>query len=466
MTANPIDLVGGLATAANVTKADLTAWVKARVPQLLANASEVRNTTLAGQLMVTLKSTGGGEYVLDTTDTTTADDGISCIISLDGFRFKTLSGVGLNPSSLENYTIVASVASNALTIALKTRSGIDPTVAGPCTFSFGSATAASGIYTPLAIIAATSLVISSGSTMGAANATPFALWLVMFSDGQLSAINCRSATQIFPLNEDGLYSSTAEGGAGAADSAGVFYTTSAVVAKPFRILAKLEWASGLTTAGTWNASPSKIRLKTPGMKLPCDTVQSATISLNEASTLSSTTHTNTTIDGIASTARLQKGMTVTGTNVAANTVIVSVDSISSITVNPPTTGSATNSLTYSWQTTAGTTFTDTALSIPNVALTSPTNSWSYAYSAGTVAAVGIEASTALRSGGVQISPTFVGAFTSAGSVDVVQSGGQGAYFPGSVGPFTFTVALKASSGTATANDNNGGGYLTVAEIMC
>ncbi len=87
MTANPIDLVGGLATTANVVKADLTAWTKARVPQVLADAAEVRNTVLAAQLMLTLKSTGI-QYFLDTSDFTSVDDGVSCIISSDGFRFK------------------------------------------------------------------------------------------------------------------------------------------------------------------------------------------------------------------------------------------------------------------------------------------------------------------------------------------------------------------------------------------
>lgn len=90
MSANPIDLVGGLATTANVVKADISAWAKARVPQVLANATEVRNTTLAAQLMLVLKASGI-QYFLDSTDTTTADDGVNCIISSDGFRFKPLS---------------------------------------------------------------------------------------------------------------------------------------------------------------------------------------------------------------------------------------------------------------------------------------------------------------------------------------------------------------------------------------
>lgn len=373
-----------------------------------------------------------------------------------------------NPGSLENLSITTSVAANALTITMQTQGGATPSPASPVIVSMGSATAATGTYTPLKTVASTSLVISSGSKVGAVNATAFALWIVQFSDGQLGAINCRGLTKIYPLSENIIASSTAEGGAGAAASAGVFYTTSAVSSKPYRILAKLEWPSGLTAAGTWDAGPTLIRLKTPGMKLPGDTIQSDGVVLNEGSTLTSTTHTNTTIDGIASTARLQVGMAVTGTFVAANTVITAITSNTAITVNNATTGSATNSLTYSWVTNNATTsFVDTALTVTGFTLTSATNSVSYSYSAGTVAsAASIEALTALRRGGVQISPTFIGAFSTAG-VAVASSGGSGGEFPGSVGPFTYTVGIKSSAATTvSANDNNGGGSLAIAEIVC
>lgn len=90
MSANPIDLVGGLVSAVSVIKADLVAWVKGRVPQVLADATELRNTTLVGQSVVVLKS-NGGQYQLDTADVTSADDGSTCIISSDGYRFKLRS---------------------------------------------------------------------------------------------------------------------------------------------------------------------------------------------------------------------------------------------------------------------------------------------------------------------------------------------------------------------------------------
>jgi hypothetical protein len=36
-----------------------------------------------------------------------------------------------------------------------------------------------------------------------------------------------------------------------------------------------------------------------------------------------------------------------------------------------------------------------------------------------------------------------------------------------VGPFTYTVAIKSSAATTvSANDTNGGGFATVAEVMC
>jgi hypothetical protein len=108
MTANPIDLVGGLTTSANVPKADISAWAKARVPQVFASLTELRNTTLAAQLVVSVKA-NGTTYAVDTTDTTTADDGVSCIVSLDGLRFKPVSSVPL-PTTASLGGVFSSVA--------------------------------------------------------------------------------------------------------------------------------------------------------------------------------------------------------------------------------------------------------------------------------------------------------------------------------------------------------------------
>lgn len=108
MTANPVDLIGGLATTGNVVKADISSWAKARVAQVLADATEVRNTVLAGQLVVYIKVLGAN-YTQDTTDTTTTDDGLTCIISSDGKRFKPQGLVA--PTTVSLGGVFASAAS-------------------------------------------------------------------------------------------------------------------------------------------------------------------------------------------------------------------------------------------------------------------------------------------------------------------------------------------------------------------
>lgn len=75
----------------------------------------------------------------------------------------------------------------------------------------------------------------------------------------------------------------------------------------------------------------------------------ATVAAVPAVILTGDTHnTTTTIDNLSSTANLSPGMTVSDgvVNIPANTLIVSVDSPTAITVNNPSTGSATEAITF------------------------------------------------------------------------------------------------------------------------
>jgi len=177
---------------------------------------------------------------------------------------------------LQNLSIVSSVAGNALTIALKDRAGADPTANSPASFPFRNVTPATGDFSVLNLAATHSLVVSSGSTLGAVSGVAFRLWVVMFNDGgtlRLGVINCRSGTDIFPLGQVPIAGSTAEGGAGAADAAHVFYTGTAVAAKAYAVIGYLEWAAGLGTAGTWNADPTIRQLFGPNVPLPGQMIQ-------------------------------------------------------------------------------------------------------------------------------------------------------------------------------------------------
>lgn len=201
-----------------------------------------------------------------------------------------------NPGFTRNYSITATVAASALTIALKGADAADPANSNPVPFSFRSATATAGTYSYLRVTAASSLVISSGSTLGTTSGVASRTWIVCFNDGgtfRLGAINCSTSTNIYSLIDNGIASSTAEGGAGAADSAGVIYTGTAVTSKAMRVLGYIE--STQATAGTWATAPSRIQLWTSGMKLPGDVVQIVRTSSGAVATGTTTTPTDDTI---------------------------------------------------------------------------------------------------------------------------------------------------------------------------
>ncbi len=93
---NPVEEIGGIDSATDVVKADIIAWAKANIGQVLADADDIRARSLAGQQLIVLKSTGA-IYKSDTSDTTSADDGTTVINDFDGLRFKALVPLSLIP---------------------------------------------------------------------------------------------------------------------------------------------------------------------------------------------------------------------------------------------------------------------------------------------------------------------------------------------------------------------------------
>lgn len=177
----------------------------------------------------------------------------------------------LGIEAARNLALSASVGSNALTISLKGIDGNDPSASNPVVVQFRNATVTTGDNTFITITAATSIVISSGSTLGTSNSLAFKIWVVGFNDGgtfRLGVINCLSGSNIYPLDGFGIASSTAEGGAGAADSAQVFYTGTAVTSKAYTVLGYVSYESGLATAGTYASAPTRTQLFNQDVKLP------------------------------------------------------------------------------------------------------------------------------------------------------------------------------------------------------
>jgi hypothetical protein len=169
-----------------------------------------------------------------------------------------------------NATLAFSTATGALTCALKTQDGGDPADGDPIYVSFRHATASNGGYNVRRIAAALSLVLSSGSTLGHGDnvAGPIYHYLIDFGGTVEYAVSNKFHGYF------GIISTTAEGGAGAADSQTVMYSASARTDVPFVCIGRSRDTQ--TTAGTWAANPDLVELAPFPRKAPTKQVFTST----------------------------------------------------------------------------------------------------------------------------------------------------------------------------------------------
>ena len=154
-------------------------------------------------------------------------------------------GTGTTTGVVQLQPISASVGSSALTIS-----------ASALSLNFRSTTLGSGTVTKVSGTPA-NLVISSGSTLGTTSGqlSRLAVLAILYAGAvELAAVNVASG---LTLDETGVISTTAEGGAGGADSATTIYSTTAHTNVAYRVLGYIE--STQATAGTWATAPSAIQ---------------------------------------------------------------------------------------------------------------------------------------------------------------------------------------------------------------
>lgn len=144
------------------------------------------------------------------------------------------------------YPVSASVAANAMTVTLN-----------PCSLAFRSTTLGSGTTSTATVTSAITMTVSSGSTLGTVNATQSQIVVLAINNAgtiELAVVNIAGGNN---LDETTLITTTAEGGAGAADSANVIYSTTARTSVAFRVVGVI--ISTQATAGTWITAPSTIQ---------------------------------------------------------------------------------------------------------------------------------------------------------------------------------------------------------------
>lgn len=250
--------INGNTTIGNASADDLTvtASLASSIPIKTTNSYDIGSATLGlralylGANSQTTKIIGSASMSATWTLTLPVDDGTSN-------QFLITDGSGVSSwytldSSMEitNLTIAASVAASALTIAVKDKGGSNASASSPIFVGMRSATLATGTYAQRSITGALSLVISSGSTMGQVSGIAHDLWVYLIDN----AGTLELAASLTLFDENRLITTTAEGGAGAADSNAVMYSTTARTSVAFRLIGKL--VNTQATAGTWATTPS------------------------------------------------------------------------------------------------------------------------------------------------------------------------------------------------------------------
>lgn len=193
----------------------------------------------------------------------------------------------LNPYALTNLNINVTMSGSAVTVALKTDANADATSANPIRVRFRNATLATSGTTNVNITAALSMSISSGSTLDTVSGELSRVYIGLLNNAgtaELFVYNPLTSTlDLRGLSESALISTTAEGGAGAADSAQVAYSTTARTSVAFRIIGFFE--SNQATAGTWNTAAATVQELQPWMPrtghiVQCARNQSTTVSVS------------------------------------------------------------------------------------------------------------------------------------------------------------------------------------------
>lgn len=157
---------------------------------------------------------------------------------------------------ISNVGISASVSASALTIALKQSDGSTNCSSGAsaCNIGFRNATAATGSFSQVQVTGALSTVISSGSTAGQTSAVASTLYVYAINNAGTAELSWSSSY----YDCGSVVTTTAEGGAGAADSGVTMYSTTARTGVACRLLSRM--LNTQSTAGTWASTMTEIAL--------------------------------------------------------------------------------------------------------------------------------------------------------------------------------------------------------------
>jgi hypothetical protein len=213
------------------------------------------NKTLTAPSMTSPSVTAGGVTIAEIATPSTPASGNGVIyFKSDGLLYQkddagteTLVGTtaaGLPDQSYEltNASLAGSVAASALTVALKTKAGSDPSGGSSVKIGFRNSTAATGTYNQRTVTGALSVVVPSGATLGHPSASAAYVYVYALDNAGTVELAVSSTLK----DERELHTSVTIDTASDADS---LYSTTGRTNVPIRLLGRLK--STQATAGAW-----------------------------------------------------------------------------------------------------------------------------------------------------------------------------------------------------------------------
>jgi hypothetical protein len=183
------------------------------------------------------------------TDVTSPGSVQSALLS-DGTNW-TSASLPTESNQIQNIGLSASVATNALTIALKQSDGSsDCSSAAPCKISIRSSTATTGGYNLRSATGSLSVVVPASTTLGTVSGATEYLYVYLIDN----AGTLELATSVFLFSDTGSVVTTTAISGGT--SRAIMYSTTARTGVGYRVIGRIKISEA--TAGTWATSPTEV----------------------------------------------------------------------------------------------------------------------------------------------------------------------------------------------------------------
>lgn len=164
-----------------------------------------------------------------------------------------LNGNTFSMGTIRNLGLSASVATNALTVAIKQADGTtNASATGPVDAAYRSATATTGSSTLVSVTGALSIVVPSSATLGQASSMNQYVWVYLMNDAGTADV-CVSGVSVF---NNGTPNSSTQITSGATSGSTLYCASSHTGAKGTVLVGRL--LVNETTAGTWASAPTEV----------------------------------------------------------------------------------------------------------------------------------------------------------------------------------------------------------------